>query len=728
MLQSRFDYDTSRQFRRSLVLSGSILLMAGISSGALAQTKMVQLPIPVPPVVTRSVRTSVASPTQSLNLVISLPPTSLAAMTALADSVSDPKSPSYRHFLTPAQVGAQFGQPTTKVQQVVTYLQQQGMKVTFVSQSHMSIFATCTVQQANAAFATSIINYKTIRPNEPGRSVYYSYDEPISVPATIAPIITSINGLENFTKAHPRQLTPNLTRALYDTAPIYNAGMTGQNRNCAISSFDGFRLSNVPLYYTEYNLPAPAGGVGSNITVIPLDGGSGGGTPGGEGDLDIQMVLGMAPQCTFEIYDGGAGLTDVLAKEADDNFADVISESYGWNLDDPTAQACHATHVQMSLQGITYMNASGDDGTSTLSGPFTYPDYDTETLEVGGTIASYNSSGVRTNEVAWSGSGGGWVVNSSTINFRPAWQVGNGIPTDINFRLVPDVSLQAAGADGGAYFFYYNGTLTTDFDGTSFASPVFTGCLAVTEQKVISIGGLPPDANGKQRFGRIANLIYSQNGRSDVWYDVVSGDTGPLPNGQDARATPGWDFTTGWGCIDFAAFAASSAVSPPVVYAPTSATVFDDTYSNPNIVEGKYVSGNAASLAAVDGNNFVVSPVQEGSLGEVASVVAGFSTNLTPTTAASINIGFQGAIPAQATVMIYGYNWTTKTYGLIKSISGTQAGSSNSISISSIGTYLSSSGQLQILARSLVPTDRLAGVGSYKFSVDQLVILGVKQL
>src|SRR5205085_2708568 len=137
-----------------------------------------------------------------------------------------------------------------------------------------------------------------------------------------------------------------------------------------------------------------------------ISGGAGGGTPQAEGDLDIQMVLGMAPLCDFYIYDGGASdLIGTLTREVNDNIADVISESYGWNLPASTATSAHNLHLSMSGQGITYMAASGDSGT-TLE-PYSYPDYDPEVLMVGGTIATVDANGNRSSEVGWSGSGGG---------------------------------------------------------------------------------------------------------------------------------------------------------------------------------------------------------------------------------------------------------------------------------------------------------------------------------
>lgn len=523
----------------------------------------------IPAAIQRSLLLGHSDPNRILHLAVSLPYGNAAGMQAFVDSVSDPKSGNYRHFMSPQEVGIEFGVSTAAVQNVVGYLKSCGLSIKLVAKNRLSILADGTVSQAEAAFHTSINEYRSMDLNEAGNVRFFSFSTSLQVPSLIAPWIVDVSGLQSYTKPQPRSLTPTQTRTLYRLATIWTGGFHGEGRNVAISNFDGFRLSNVPLYYSQYSLPTPAGGVGSNITVVPISGGAGSGTPGAEGDLDIQMVLGMAPLCNFTIYDGGGSdLIGVLTSEVNDNLADVVSESYGWNLDSATATAAHNLHLSMSAQGITYMAASGDSGTSIE--PYSYPNYDPEVLMVGGTTATTDGSGNRTSEVGWSGSGGGWSTNGVSFNVRPSWQTGNGVPTNINFRMSPDVALHAS-SSSGAYYFYLNGGLTNGYVGTSFASPVFAGSLAVTEQKIIAGGGLAANGSGKQRFGRVQDLVYSQNGRSDVWFDITSGNNGTLPNGSPSNAGPGWDTVTGWGAINFNAFAATQ-VTTAIPNPPTNLT------------------------------------------------------------------------------------------------------------------------------------------------------------
>ena len=563
----------------------AVVLTLGIAAGALGQqhVQRAALPMRVLDVVSRSTDLGPSDPARVLNVTVSMPFADPVGMQAFIDSVSDPASPNYRHFLTPDEIGVRFGLSEKQVQSVVDHLQSHGIKVTLVGKNRLGINAECTVAQAEAAFNTSIHEFQAIKSNEPGNPRFFAHTTAPSLPSEIAPYVIDIAGLENFTKPQIRILTQPQTLGVYSLAPLYTSGMQGQGRTVAISSFDGFRIStNVPLYYNKYSLPTPPGGVTSNITVTTISGGAGTGATHAEGDLDIQMVLGMAPLCNLRVYDGGSNnLLGVLLQEVTDNAADIITESYGWNLPASSATSAHNYHMSMSGQGITYMAASGDSGTSLE--PYSYPDYEPEVLQAGGSIATVttvNGQPVRGTEVGWSGSGGGWSTNTATFNVQPSWQQGTGVPTTVNKRLVPDVALNASGS-GGAYYFYYNGSYTSGYVGTSFASPVFAGSLAVAEQQIISLGGLPADGNGKHRFGRIQNLFYSQNGRSDVWYDITSGSNGTLPttpsnNLGTGTAGTGWDFVTGWGAINFNAFVSSvvpTCTSPSISSNPANVAV-----------------------------------------------------------------------------------------------------------------------------------------------------------
>ena len=507
-----------------------------------------------------------ADPEEILSVAVSLRPARPAALQAFADAVSDPRSPQYRRFLTPEQVGERFGPAPGRIEAVEDYLTARGFTITLSCKNRMAILATATVAKAEAAFHTDIRRFGIVPQDDVEPSQFIAWTAPIRLPEELASTVVDVSGLETYTRPKRRitLLNPDLGRGLYGTAPLFAAGFHGEGRALGISSFDGFRSADWVQYIQHFGLPVAPGGAGTNITVVPVNGGGvGAGPTHFEGDVDIQMELGMAPLADIRVYDSPPSfdLIAVLAAEVNDNACDVISDSYSWSISQSAEMAAHNLHLSMTAQGITYMAASGDSGT--IVNPYPYPDDDPEVLLVGGTTADVATpSGRRWSEVGWYLSGGGWTNDPAAFNVRPSWQTGTGVPpvnATNNHRLIPDVAGHSAGVGWGAYQFYSGGLLRLGVSGTSFASPIFAGCLAVAEQDVVQLGGLPPDAAGKRRLGRIQDLVYGMNGRSDVWYDVLSGSNGNLPDGTVSACTPGWDPVTGWGAIDGRAFARFAA-------------------------------------------------------------------------------------------------------------------------------------------------------------------------
>ncbi len=544
-----------------LFFSLGFAAVVAASFGQTATTRLVELQREPSAEIQQSIPVGFKSGSDVLHLAVSLPVANPAGLQQFADAVSNPHSPMYRHFIGPDEVGQRFGLPAFRVQRIINYLESQGMSVTLVGKNHFSILAEATVAQAEAAFHTSIQNFQTAK-----AGVRFSFTIAPSVPADIAGDVLDISGMDSFTRplGHTA-LTASQLQSIYSASSLYSGGgKQGAGRTIGISNFDGFRLSNIPLELTLQSLPAPAAGAGSNVTVTPVSGGTGQtGTASGEGDLDIQAVLSIAPLSNVIVYDNytttGNDPIGVLTKEASDNTADIITESYGWQLSTGTALAAHNLHLSMTAQGITYLASSGDHGTTWVSGTanYNYPATDPEVLSVGGTSATVTTTGTRSTEVGWNSlgmsGGGGWNVTTDTFNTRPSYQstptflAGPGVPnlTSVPYRLVPDIAFDADPNTG--YLIYVNGA-KAQYGGTSASSPCFAGLLALLEDQLIADGALV--ANGsKFRMGRIQDLLYSYNGNSSVFFDVTSGTNGTLPNGKVSNAGPGWDTDSGWGPI-----------------------------------------------------------------------------------------------------------------------------------------------------------------------------------
>ena len=72
------------------------------------------MPLAIEPVeaIRSSMRIGHADPNRVMHVSVSLPPADIAALERFADSVSDPKDPNFRQFISPDEVGARFGLPT----------------------------------------------------------------------------------------------------------------------------------------------------------------------------------------------------------------------------------------------------------------------------------------------------------------------------------------------------------------------------------------------------------------------------------------------------------------------------------------------------------------------------------------------------------------------------------------------------------------------------------------
>ncbi len=724
---------SQQSIRRTLPLAGLSVpaLVLALAGSALAQTPTVPV-AQVPDAVSQATLVGKPPQTQVLHFTVALPPADRTALQDYANRVSNPKDPLYRKFLKPTEVGDKFGPSAATVNTVTAYLKGKGFKIRLVNGSRLTFLADATVKSAETAFATTFGNFKRVAADDNVRPLFYANTTPLKLPETIAGKILTIDGGTNALKPRPAILTVTQTRSLYNTAPFYSTGFQGQGMKIGMVNYDGYRLSNVPLLYSQYGLPTPTGGVGKNITKVSISGFNGETQAAeGEGDLDIQMILGMAPLANLYIYDApNTGPLATYTQQANDNLCDIISESWEYGISDANyISALHDLHLQMTAQGITYMSAAGDFGAIGRKTP--YPHYDSEVLQIGGTIAQVDTNGKRTSEVTWStvsgdashlGGGGGWIGDDSSLNVRPPYQstaspYNFGVRPDLNKRLFPDISFNAAGPNnGGAYYFYQDGTLSSGAVGTSFACPIFAGLLGVTVQKLENDGYFATGTG--HRMGRLQDLIYQMKGDSNVYFDVTEGGIGPLPDGTLANAGAGWDFATGWGSMDMGAFEDTliKTVGVSLVDTPADAAIY--ATSAPSVTYGTLAQGDASDLTTTDGLTYSVLSVKQTGVGQVAATEVSFSLQGDATTRRSATLKLALMSDSLTTEFIYLYNYTTGKYDLVKSLGG--SGTMTSVSLALSESKYIQDNQVKVLARAIKPT-RLGNV-PFRITVDQATV------
>jgi len=188
----------------------------------------------------------------------------------------------------------------------------------------------------------------------------------------------------------------------------------------------------------------------------------------------------------------------------------------------------------------------------------------------------------------------GVVSGTCKGNAKPSWQSVLGNPSD-GVRDIPDVSLFAANGVWSHFYVFCDsdtadgGTACTNSPttwpaagGTSFASPIMAGIMALVDQKTATRQGLPNPtlySLASTEFGTAGSTTCNSSngasvGASCIFYDVTQGDmdvncTGThscfLPSGKNGilststtasdpafKTTTGWDFATGIGTVNAA--------------------------------------------------------------------------------------------------------------------------------------------------------------------------------
>jgi subtilase family serine protease len=504
--------------------------------------------------------------TQQLNLSIGMQLRNSSDLDSLLSAIYDPNSSQYHQYLMPDQFNQLFAPTSDQVQQVVSYLQSQGMTVTSIAPDNLLIDATATVAQVQQAFNVRINTYQT------GNHTFYANTASPSVPTSISQLITSIGGLDNSVQYHPlyrmlnkHNLNHNAILAApggfgpkdlsggYDATPLQNAGILGDNQTVALFELDGYQLSDVTQYFQTYGLTTP------NISTVPVDGFSG--TPGQgaiEVELDMEVVGALAPHANQIVYEGPnttQGLNDTYNKIVNDHKAHIVSIS--WGLCEAYSGAAELQTLdnifkQGASQGISFFAASGDsgaydcgDGTLGVDSPASDP----YVTGVGGTNLQLKS-GAYGSESVWSnpndtqrspnGAGGGGGVSNTFA--KPSWQTGPGVQN--GNREVPDVSADADPATGYATYCTVTnagcpstGWLTVG--GTSAAAPLWAGSMALIDQYLQS--------QSKAAVGSANPALYSlfnTQQQSPAFHDITRG------NNLHYAATTGYDLGSGIGTPD----------------------------------------------------------------------------------------------------------------------------------------------------------------------------------
>ena len=553
---------------------------------------------------------------QTMNVDIVLPLSDPTGLDSFLQALYDPASPSYHHFLTVAEFTERFGPTQQTYDSVVNFAKANGLTVIGSSPNRMNVHVQGTVLSIESAFHVRMATYQ--HPTE--NRVFFSADREPTVALPFS--LWHIAGLDNFSIPHPAGLTknanPSRSNATTGSGPsasflgsdmraAYYGGtaLTGSGQSLGLLEYYGTDLADLNTYFANAHQTNSV-----PVTLLSTDGTSTAcvypSCDDTEQTLDMTQAIGMAPGLSsLVVYVGStdAAIFNSMATHSPLNAQ--LSSSWTWSPADPSTD--NPYFQEFAAQGQNLFQAAGDSSKWTTSGTASeiYPADDIYVTSVGGTDLNTTGAGAGwSSETAWSDGGGGISPDKFAI---PSWQTAAATgcaSCSQTYRNGPDVSANAN------FTFYVCADQTTctanEYGGTSFATPMWAGYLALVNQQAVLNGAI-------KGIGFINPSLYTigmGSSHGSNFHDITSGSNG-------YSATTGYDLATGWGSPNGSGLIASLA-------GPPSTTPAFSISASPGAVS--VVQGNSGSSTITTGAlNGFSSAVALTASGQPTGVTVAFS-------------------------------------------------------------------------------------------------------
>jgi subtilase family serine protease len=583
--------------------------------------------------------------TQTLRFDIVLPLRDRAGLEDFLQEVQDPESPSHHQFLTPQEFTARFGPTQEDWDALVAFAKASGFEIISGTREARDLRLTGTVANIEKAFHVTIGTYQDLSEDR----TFFAIDREPTVDLPFQ--LWHITGLDNDSRPHPMYVKksdyakahgidadkvvshattgsgPSASFLGSDMRAAYYGGtaLTGSGQNIALFEFAGTDLADLTTYYknagqTEPYTPTLISTGGYATTCV--DSGSKA-CDDTEQTLDMTQAMGMAPGSTMlymyvcgDVLASGSGnISDTacisaMVTDTDAPLSKQISCSWGWTPADPSTLDPY--FEQMASQGQNFFAASGDSSAWSASNE-AWPADDANIVSVGGTdLTTSSAAGPWKSETAWADSGGGISPDSIPI---PSWQKLSGVITSSNkgsttLRNGPDVSANAN------FTFYVCADQTTctanDYGGTSFATPMWAGYLALANEQAA--------ANG-DTIGFINPILYPAaltSSYGTYFHDITSGSCGTY------SGITGYDLCTGWGSPN------TTGIINLLAGSATPSFTLSASPSSMSVTQG---NSGTSTISVADAGGFAGSVTLAAS-GLPSGVTAAFGTN--PTTGTSV--------------------------------------------------------------------------------------------
>jgi subtilase family serine protease len=365
-----------------------------------------------------------------------------------------------------------------------------------------------------------------------------------------------------------------------------------------------------PANITQMALPAPS----NPSFVCQIECSS------GEDRLDAEAIHSMAPYANIIFVhpsvpetigmQGWPQVAQAIEMIADQHLADLITVSLGDGennfINDPTnptasqqaaIRSLDPAFLDAAAQNVPVMFASGDCGptdptvlndtgqcTPPIGVTAGHPVDNPWVTAVGGTIPNAGLAtvaGRTAPDALWTAPNNHSDAESagvSTIYPKPSWQQGIPALDGVTGRAEPDISMDAD-------------------NGTSQASPTFTGILALaTQLRGASLGPVNPALAAIGPRGAAAGIIDVPAGYTDSAYGVTGFSTGP-----------GYDLASGWGTIYAPNFVPALVAQIDSQHGPDQPSrqaqdALNQLQANISTSAGKVASGQTVTIT---GNGFI---------------------------------------------------------------------------------------------------------------------------
>lgn len=513
----------------------SVFAIAAIIAGAAQAAPHHFMTASLPAAVSARAAIRVGAPdaNQRLHLAIVLPMHNQAGLKQLIVQLYDPKSPLYRHYLSVSEFADRFSATKFDYQKAIAYFSGTGLQITGTSANRYLIDAVGSTRDVERVFHVKMGLYK--HPTE--NRTFFAPDREPTVDTDVK--LFAVEGLDNFDIPKPRLMhsqtaqrttftgsgpggdfIPSDIRAAY----AGDSQLTGKGQSVGLMELEGYNLFDVRHMFKKFNQP-----LNPNVVAISTDGSPTdctGGCDDGEQVLDIEYTIGMAPDLKqVQVYVANSA-TSVLNRMASDNTSAQLSTSWGWG---EHFASNDGLFLEMAAQGQTFLTASGDDVTLKASAP--WPEEDVNLTAVGGTDLTTNGAGgAWKSETGWADSASGPSLDSQ-ITIAP-YQLPLINKQNGGSRKLRNVSDVSGDSDFNNYI-CANGTCGGGWGGTSFASPIWAGYIALANERAARLG--------KGRVGFLNPTLYALPTGSTFLHDVTRGTSGKF------SAVAGYDLVTGLG-------------------------------------------------------------------------------------------------------------------------------------------------------------------------------------